>query len=132
MLPLADELEFLHDFLSLEETRYSGISLLCAMASTQKLVAPAYQLLIGRRWCSASSSPNTAWPSRTRGALVLLQIVAGLFPLAAAVYVNHYLLIPQLLHAPRTGWYWASLAALPRCVSLIYWFYPYFPFAPHV
>ena len=98
------------------------------MASTQKLVAaPAYQLLL---WAAAVlgiffTQHGLAQPDE--GALVLLQIVAGLLPLAAAVYVNHYLLIPRLLHAQRTGWYWASLAALTAFVSLIDWSYPYFP-----
>ena len=98
------------------------------MASTQKLVAaPAYQLLLWAAVVLGIFFTQHGLAQPDEGALVLLQIVAGLLPLAAAVYVNHYLLIPQLLHAQRTGWYWASLAALIAFVSLIDWFYPYFP-----
>lgn len=99
------------------------------MASTRKLVAaPAYQLLL---WAVAVlgiffTQPGLARPSD--GAFVLFRIVVGLLPLAAAVYVNHYLLIPRLLHTQRTGWYWASLAALITFVALVDWFYPYFPY----
>ncbi|MGB3850624.1 MAG: histidine kinase [Tunicatimonas sp.] len=105
------------------------ISVLCGMASTQKLVAsPVYQLLL---WAAAVLGIffiRYGFALPTDGASALLQIIAGILPLAAAVYVNHYLLIPRLLHAQRPGWYWASLAALVIFVSLIDWFYPYFPF----
>ncbi len=92
------------------------------------MALPAYQLLL---WAAAVlgiffTRHGLAQPND--GALALFQIVAGLLPLAAAVYANHYLLIPRLLPAQRTGWYWASLAALVTFVALVNWFYPYFPF----
>ncbi len=99
------------------------------MASTRKLAAsPAYQLLLWAALALGVFFTQHGLTLPTNGASALLQIVAGLLPLAAAVYVNHYLLIPRLLHAQRTGWYWASLAALVAFVALIDWFYPYFPY----
>ncbi len=107
------------------------ISVLCGMASTQKLVAsPVYQLLL---WAAAVLGIffiRYGFALPTDGASALLRIIAGLLPLAAAVYVNHYLLIPRLLHAQRPGWYWASLAALVIFVSLIDWFYPVLSLSP--
>ena len=99
------------------------------MAFTRKLAAsPAYQLLLWAALVLSIFFTRHGLALPTGGVAALLQIVAGLLPLAAAVYVNHYLLIPRLLHAQRTGWYWASLAALVAFVALIDWFYPYFPF----
>ena len=99
------------------------------MASTRKLVArPAYQLLLWTALVLGVFFTRHGLTLPSDGASVLFRIIAGLVPLAVAVYANHYLLIPRLLHAQRTGWYWASLAALAAFVTLIDWFYPYFPF----
>ena len=99
------------------------------MAFTRKLAAsPAYQLLLWAALVLGIFFTRHGLALPTGGVAALLQIVAGLLPLAAAVYVNHYLLIPRLLHAQRTGWYWASLTALVAFVALIDWFYPYFPY----
>ena len=61
---------------------------------------------------------------------LLLRTVAGLLPLAAVMYVNHYLLIPRLLHHQKSALYWSSVGALVALLTLVDWFYPYFPYRP--
>ena len=65
-------------------------------------------------------------PAETGEALV--SIIAGLLPLILGIYANHYLLIPRLLHEQKTAGYWVSFAALVTLITVIDWFYPYFPY----
>ena len=60
--------------------------------------------------------------------LVFGQIILGLLPLVAAVYTNHYLLIPHFLQKQKHGFYWATLAALVTLTAGVDWFYHYFPY----
>ncbi|MEM9672304.1 MAG: sensor histidine kinase [Cyclobacteriaceae bacterium] len=60
--------------------------------------------------------------------LVFGQIILGLLPLAAAVYANHYLLVPQFLQKQKHSFYGATLTAVITLTAGIDWFYPYFPY----
>lgn len=60
--------------------------------------------------------------------LVFGQIILGLLPLAAAVYANHYLLVPHFLRKQKHVFYWGSLLMLITFIAGIDWFYPYFPY----
>ena len=100
------------------------------MASTKKLaVLPlAYQLAI---WLSLAVgiffSLRPMVPSSS-DLLLLGEILLGLLPLAAAVYFNHYVLIPQFLRQQKHALFIVSLIALTTLVAGIDWFYRYFPY----
>ncbi len=87
-----------------------------------------YQLLIWIGLVLGIFFAHYGFALPTASATVLTRIVLGLLPLAVAVYLNQYVLIPRLLHTQQMAWYWISVAALTTLVTAIDWFYPYFPY----
>ena len=63
------------------------------------------------------------------GMQVLPQVILGLLPLAAGIYLNHYLLIPHLLNEEKTVWYFLGLAGIITLVALIDFYNPHFAYS---
>ena len=65
----------------------------------------------------------------SEGLQVLPQVILGLLPLAAGIYLNHYLLIPHLLNEKKTVWYFLGLAGIITLVALIDFYNPHFAYS---